>query len=262
LGLVFLLMVVSLFAVTGPGASSTSLAPPHASSVAPAVAPAAATHGDLIVGPSNSPYVIAPGSSTEQTYYQAGNVTVQPGGRLVILQTRFEFVQSIGATGTIGNRLSHIYTFEDEGSVWLESSTLTSDLNLLNDYAKVTVNVTAPGQLYVNSSYLEFAGSLSVSGAGAGAWVNSSVIAANPDNAALTNGTAQTNDSLYAPVLSVTGGGRMTLDHTGPSPAASNRTRSRTRAPPRSPRRAATRSARSRPPPTPRRSSRTHSTTR
>ncbi|MCI4326908.1 MAG: zinc ribbon domain-containing protein [Thermoplasmata archaeon] len=214
MGLVFLLMVVSLFAVTGSGASSTPLAVPHASPVTPAAAPAATTHGDLIVGPSNSPYVIAPGSSTEQTYYQAGNVTVQPGGKLIILQTRFEFVQYIGATGTIGNKLSHIYTFDDQGSVWIQSSTLTSDLNLLNPYAKVTVNVTEPGQLYVNSSYLEFAGSLSVYGAGAGAWVNGSVIAPNPDNTALTNGTAQTNDSLYAPVLSVTGGGRMTLAHT------------------------------------------------
>jgi RNA polymerase subunit RPABC4/transcription elongation factor Spt4 len=186
---------------------------PVRSAVAAAPHPAL-THGDLVVGPSNSPYLISPGSSSRQTYYQGGNVTVLPGGKLLIVQTTFEFVQYIGATGTTASRLSHIYTFNDQGTVWLESSTLTADLAVLNAFPKVTVNVSAPGQLYANASNLEFAGSFSVYGLGAAAWLNSSIIAPNSGNANLPNGTAATNDSAYSPSISVTGGGRLTLGAT------------------------------------------------
>jgi RNA polymerase subunit RPABC4/transcription elongation factor Spt4 len=174
------------------------------------------THGDLTVGPSNSPYIIAPGSNSQQVYYQGGNVTVLPGGQLYIEQTVFEFVQYIGSTGSVSSRLSHIYTFDDQGSVWLESSALTADLGVLNAFPKVTVNVSAPGQLYVNSSSLRFAGTLSVYGAGADAWLNSSVLEPNTENALLPNTSVAanevaTNDSLYSPTLSVLGGGQLTL---------------------------------------------------
>jgi RNA polymerase subunit RPABC4/transcription elongation factor Spt4 len=207
-------MVASLFAVTGPGAGATGTPYPHLARVASAAEPALATHGDLVVGPTNSPYVIAPGSSSQQTYYQAGNVTVQPGGRLVILQTTFEFVQYIGSTGSVADRLSHIYSFNDQGSVWLESSALTADLGVLNAYPKVTVNVSGAGQMYVNSSSLEFAGSVSVSGTNAALWVNSSSVLPNPENVLLPNGTAATNDSVYSPTLSVTAGAHLTLGGT------------------------------------------------
>ncbi|MFI5415066.1 MAG: hypothetical protein ACHQ16_05310, partial [Candidatus Lutacidiplasmatales archaeon] len=176
--------------------------------------PAAITHGDLVVGPSNSPYTISPGSASYQIYYQGGNVTVLPGGRLYVLDTDFQFVQYIGTTGNIASRLSHIYTFNVGGSVWFQTSTLTTDLAVLNAYPKVTVNVTAPGQLYVNASNLQFAGSVSVSGLGAGLWVNGSQILPNGNNVALPNGTAATNDSLYSPSLSVTGGAHLTIGGT------------------------------------------------
>lgn len=198
---------------TSPSAAR-ALGFPARSEVASAAHPAAITHGDLVVGPSNSPYTISPGSSSTQTYYQGGNVTVLPGGRLYVIDTDFAFVQYIGATGTIASRLSHIYSFNVGGSVWFESSTLTDNLGVLNAYPKVTLNVTAPGQLYVNASNLGFAGSISVSGIGAGLWVNGSSILPNADNAELPNGTTATNDSLYSPTISVTGGAHLTLGKT------------------------------------------------
>jgi RNA polymerase subunit RPABC4/transcription elongation factor Spt4 len=211
--------VASLLAVPASPAGPAAAFPVRAtasSSAQAAVQPAVVTHGDLIVGPSNSPYVIEPGSVAHQTYYQAGNVTVLPGGQLYIEHTTLEFVQYIGTTGTIASRLSHIYTFNDQGNVWLESSTITSDLSVLNAYAKVSVNVTTPGQLYANSSNLDFAGSVSVYGLGAALWLNASSVGPNPDNSQLPNATlpantATTNDSLYGPDLSVTGGARMTF---------------------------------------------------
>ncbi|MCI4325408.1 MAG: zinc ribbon domain-containing protein [Thermoplasmata archaeon] len=219
LGFLLLLLVASLLAVPASPAGASAAFPVRSSAPSlahAAVQPAAVTHGDLVVGPSNSPYVIAPGSSSHQTYYQGGNVTVLPGGQLYIKQTTFEFVQYIGTTGTIGNRLGHLYTFNDQGSVWVQSSTITADLAVLNAYAKVSINVTAPGQMYVNSSGLQFAGAVSVYGLGAALWVNSSTLGRNPDNLELPNATnpantATTNDSLYGPTLAVTGGGRLTL---------------------------------------------------
>ncbi|HKV90046.1 MAG TPA: hypothetical protein VJQ43_02485, partial [Thermoplasmata archaeon] len=216
LGLLLLVLAASLFAVPGhagpggvlPDPARVAVATPHPSVIT--------SHGDLVVGPGNSPYVISPGSAAMQTYYQGGNVTVQPGGKLLILQTDFEFVQYIGATGSLASRLGHIFTFNDQGTVWLQSSVLTADLGVLNAYPKVTLNVTAPGQMYVNSSSLAFAGSIGVYGAGAGLWVNGSVISPNPLNALLPNvsqpaNTPITNDSLYSPMISVTGGGQLTL---------------------------------------------------
>jgi RNA polymerase subunit RPABC4/transcription elongation factor Spt4 len=211
-------LVASLFAVPAHGAGASAVPYPHASAAVPA-APrgAAVTHGDLVVGPANSPFVISPGSANHQTYYQGGNVTVLPGGKLVILQTTFAFVQYIGSTGSVASRLGHIYTFNDQGTVWLESSVLTDELGVLNAYPKVTLNVSAPGQMYVNASNLAFAGWVNVYGAGAGLWVNSSTIGPNPQNALLPNtsvpqNSVTTNDSLYAPALSVLAGAQLTLD--------------------------------------------------
>ncbi len=204
-------MIASLFAVATPSASAPNAAFPHRATIVAAAHPAVVTHGDLVVGPANSPYVISPGSSTQQTYYQGGNVTVQAGGRLIIEQTKFVFVQYLGSTGSVAGRLSHIYSFTDQGTVWLESSVLTADLGLVNAYPKVTVNVSTPGQLYANSSSLAFAGSVTAYGIGAGIWLNSTTITPNPSNSELPNGTAATNDSVYSPALSVLGGARMTL---------------------------------------------------
>ncbi|MCI4370545.1 MAG: hypothetical protein L3J81_04360, partial [Thermoplasmata archaeon] len=93
LGFLLLLLIASLFAVTAPGGGAGAPPYPHRVALSVATAPAVTTHGDLIVGPSNSPYLIAPGSSMTQTYEQAGNVTVLPGGQLTILNTEFVFDQ-------------------------------------------------------------------------------------------------------------------------------------------------------------------------
>jgi RNA polymerase subunit RPABC4/transcription elongation factor Spt4 len=186
---------------TGLGGTPTAHAQPMAS------APAAVTHGDLVVGPANSPYVIQT-FPAGATYYEEGNVTVLAGGTLIVRNTTFDMLQFVGTTGNVANRLSHLYTISVLGVAVFDNSTLTSDVSLLNAYVKVPVSVSGGGMLIVrDGSHFAFPGWVTVSGAGSSLYVNNSFVMGNPLASNLPDSSAVLNDTLYAPTLNVSAGG-------------------------------------------------------
>ncbi|HKS59365.1 MAG TPA: hypothetical protein VJS68_01140, partial [Thermoplasmata archaeon] len=175
---------------------------PHAM----AAAPAAVTHGDLVVGPTNSPYVIQ-AIPSGGTYFEEGNVTVLAGGTLLVENTTFDMLQFVGNSGTVANRLSHLYAISIQGVAIFSHSTITSDTTILNAYVKVPVTVSGAGSLIVrDGSQVAFPGWVTVVGAGASLYVNDSFVMGNPAAAGLPDGPTIGNDTLYAPNLNITGG--------------------------------------------------------
>ncbi|HZY71139.1 MAG TPA: zinc ribbon domain-containing protein [Thermoplasmata archaeon] len=218
--LVFVALLGTLVAV-GLGLQASAAGFAHGAPAAPtptagpqlAVHPAA-THGDLIVGPSNSPFVISPSTIQGNVYSQGGNVSVLPGGTLIVRNVTFSFVQFVGTSGTIGSRLSHVYWFWDRGTVSFTGSLLTTNLAVLNAFPKVNLNVTNGGKLSLTNSVFGFAGSVSVSGGGSTLRMNGSAFTQNPQLVGLPYIENQTilHDSIYAPALSVTGGAHAILE--------------------------------------------------
>ena len=189
-----------------------------ATHAAPAAAPAprgasavplapAVTNGDLNVT-GTAPYIIGP-SQGHGTYYQGGNITVQPGATLIVRNTTLSFVQYIGSQGSIPERLSHIYRFVDLGTVEFYNSTLTTFTQVLNLSAKLFVSVTGTWTAW-NSSF-EFPGWFNVAGAGAVATFNDSAIEANPAIPLLPEPATLVGDTEYAPVLNVSAEGELNL---------------------------------------------------
>jgi RNA polymerase subunit RPABC4/transcription elongation factor Spt4 len=177
--------------------------------------PAQATFGDLNV---NGTTVIAPPSG-HMTYYQAGNITVFPSGHLLIRNTTLTFVQFVGDSGTVADRLQHLYTFTDLGNVTLLNSTITTDLYLLNPFPILNLRIDN-GSFRMTNSSLEFPGNVNVTGPNATFWAFQSKLLPNPNVKFLapTNATAGTNATLalynasrFSPSLWVEDGARMTL---------------------------------------------------
>ena len=165
------------------------------------------THGDLVVGPGQT-FVIQPTPGTH-TYYQGGNITVENGGTLIVRNVTLSFVQFVSDTGTPMQRLSHIFRFIDNGTVNVYNSTITTDVSILNAYAKLNVTVTADMTAW-NSTFA-FPGWLTVEGASAALTLNSSAVTSNPTVGTLSGfePNAIFGDTLYAATVSVLAGAQL-----------------------------------------------------
>ncbi|MCI4365329.1 MAG: hypothetical protein L3K10_04620 [Thermoplasmata archaeon] len=196
-----------LTALAVPGLHSTG---PATASTVPADQPAAVTHGDLVVGPGQI-FTIQP-TLGGRTYYQGGNVTVEVGGTLVVENVTLSFVQFVADVGSAQSRLSHVVHFLDQGTVQVYNSTITTDINILNAYAKL--NVTVTGTFTAWNSQFEFPGWVSVHGVGAALTLNNSVVSNNPGIAGLTEPSVIRGDSSYAASFNASGGGQINLFET------------------------------------------------
>ncbi|NNN17778.1 MAG: hypothetical protein HKL79_05410, partial [Thermoplasmata archaeon] len=166
---------------------------------------------DLIVRPGTVPCVIQ-SSGRGSTYPQSGNVTVLPGGVLIIRNITFSIQQYVSDTGTPMQRLSHIYSFRDEGSVQFWNATLTTAATGPNPYLKLNLNIT--GQMTVWNSSFEFPGWIDVYGPSASLTLNESTIEANPaaKTAAYQSlGPTIVADTSYAASLSAYEGAQIVM---------------------------------------------------
>lgn len=177
---------------------------------APAVAgvdnPATPTFGPVVVPSGTTIWWNGTGESDVQL--QEGNVTVEPGGTLIVQNLTVSMVQFVTGSGTLAERLSNIFRFLDEGTVTLRNAILTTDPNVTNAYLKL--NLTVTGNLSLWKSSLEFPGSLTVA-SGANVVLNSSEVTANP--AVNDSDLDQTiiGDTSFAPSVLVAAGGTLTL---------------------------------------------------
>jgi RNA polymerase subunit RPABC4/transcription elongation factor Spt4 len=215
-----LLLALTLLASVGTGLSVAAAAHPASAApnglVAPLATPArapgpAATHGDLVVGPANSPFVISPATSGGSVYAEEGNITVQAGGTLVVRDETIDFVQFVANTGTLSQRLSHLYTFKVQGTALFENATVTTDASVLNAYTKLTFNISSGADVTLANSAFAFPGWLEVYGTGTQVHVNASQILGNPGVPHAIENLSLIGDNLWAPTLSVGGGARLTL---------------------------------------------------
>jgi len=109
-------------------------------------------------------------------------------------------------------RLSHIYSFRDEGSVQFWNATLTTAATGPNPYLKLNLNVT--GQMTVWNSSFEFPGWIDVYGPNASLTLNESTIEANPaaKTAAYQSlGPTIVADTSYAASLSAYEGAQIVM---------------------------------------------------
>lgn len=213
LGLVLLALPLGLPAAgvpIGHGAAAPAVLPFRIPTLRAANAMPAAAEGDLVVTAANSPYILQGGASNGGVSLIEGNITVEAGGVLelrtiVLIQEEF-----VGDEGTTAQRLDHLYTISDEGTIEMNDSILASYVSALNPYPKIDLNISNGGSLTLNESSLEFAGWVSVYGAGSRLTLqNHSAIEANPLAAGLVTNTSISNDTRYAPVLSAGGGAQV-----------------------------------------------------
>ena len=196
-----MVMVVGGFSsLAGP---SRTAAPPASSHLTTALPPF--THGDLVVT-NGETFVIQP-TPGNHVYYQGGNITVDLGGTLIVRNVTLSFVQFVAVNGTAMERLSHIYHFVDKGTVNVYNSTLTTDVQVLNAYAKL--NVTVEGAMTVWNSTLAFPGWFNVEGSAGDVTLNDSRVTGNPAVETLSEPATILGDTEYAPSISVTGGGEL-----------------------------------------------------
>lgn len=210
IALVALLLASSLlaFSLTSPSPSASHSTTALGSTGTPASqTPAVVTHGDLVVT-SGETYVIQP-SFGNSTYYQGGNITVLAGGTLDINRTTLTFVQFVAPTGTAAARLSHVYHFLDQGTVNVRTSTITTDLLLVDAYPKLPITISGTMNLW--NSTLEFPGWVSVTGIDASLTLNGSTIEGNPAITGLHERVAIQGDTAFAPDLTVSGGASLNL---------------------------------------------------
>ncbi|MCI4373703.1 MAG: hypothetical protein L3K02_08720, partial [Thermoplasmata archaeon] len=208
LGLVMVLVVVGSSGLIGlavPSHLPTSTAP--SAPVVSSATPSAVTHGDLIV-PSGQTFVIQP-TLGGRTYFQGGNITVLPGGTLIVENVTLSFVQFVSDTGSAQSRLSHVMHFLDEGRVLLYNSTITTDINVLNAYPKL--NLTVTGTFTSWASTLAFPGWVTVNGAGAVLTLNGTMLTNNPGIPSLSEPSNILGDSEYAASVTALNGAEINL---------------------------------------------------
>ena len=206
--LVVLVVVLSGAAAWSLGGHPAA-APAAAARPSAPIGPALTTHGDLYVG-SGQTYTIHPSPGTHD-YYQAGNITVASGGTLIISNVTLTFLSYIGTTGTAQQRVEHVYTFSDAGTVQLYNSTITTDLNLIDAYAKLMLTVT--GTFSAWNSTFAFPGWVDVTGAGAVLTFNASTVRNNPEVANSTEPAVIQGDTEWAPQLNASGGAQVNFFH-------------------------------------------------
>ncbi|MCI4330654.1 MAG: hypothetical protein L3K19_02260 [Thermoplasmata archaeon] len=217
--LVGLLILGSLTIPThtaSPRGSSASLRSVHADAApAPAIrphfGPLAGTHGDLIVGPSNSPFYIKPTTAGSSVYVEQGNISVLAGGTLVISNETIVFSQFISNSGTVAQRLGHLYWCSVKGTLDVWNSTVTTDARILNAYPRLNFNVSSAGTATLVHSSFQFPGYVNVYGSGSSLLLNASNITRNfailnaPENLSLLH------DSISAPATTVSGGAHLSM---------------------------------------------------
>jgi RNA polymerase subunit RPABC4/transcription elongation factor Spt4 len=191
----------------GPLAVVTSA---HRDAVLPAH-PIPGLHGDLVVDAANSPFVISPATAGGFTFVQQGNITVQAGGQLIIEDVTLDFVQFVSNTGTLSQRVSHIYTFTDQGTTDLVNASIVTDTSVLNAYAKLTLNISAGGVFDATNSSLMFPGWIQVYGPGSTLSLNLSTIRGNPAIQTLIENESLEADTVYAASLSASDGAQVSL---------------------------------------------------
>ncbi|MGA8541990.1 MAG: zinc ribbon domain-containing protein [Thermoplasmata archaeon] len=198
----------ALFVFAAPSAAGPSGA---AGSTHPAVSPdLPTTHSDLVVAAGQTFTIQAGGSNVyAPPYYQGGNITVLAGGTLVVQNVDLTFVQFIGSNGTLGQRLSHIYTFTNYGTVDVTNSNITTDTAVLNAYVKL--NLVDYGSMNLVDSELQFPGWVQVSGTSAELTLNDSQITANPNVPSMIEPFSILGDTSFAASLSVTNGASLFL---------------------------------------------------
>ena len=200
-------VLLVLLVVLSTGLALVTAVPAGASGrLATAATPAApVTHGDLVVAAGET-YIIQP-TGGSSLYYQGGNITVDAGGTLIVRNVSLIFEEFVSDVGLPIQRLSHIYTFTDAGTTDIFNSTVTTDLNLLNAYAKLSVVVT--GAMTVWNSTFEFPGWVSVSGTAGDLTFNRSTVEANALIPYLNEPAIITADTEFAPSISVTAGAQL-----------------------------------------------------
>ena len=110
-------------------------------------------------------------------------------------------------TGTPIQRLSHIYRFVDNGTVRFFNSNLTTDVGIINAYAKL--NLTVTGSMSLWDSSFAFPGWINVEGAAGDLTLNASRISNNPNVAGLSESAAILGDTMWAASISVSGGAQL-----------------------------------------------------
>ncbi len=194
------LSLLTTFARPGEPAATSS------SPLTPGAGPA--THGDLVVA-SGQTFIIQPifGSNI---YYQGGNITVELGGTLIVRNVTLSFVQFVSDTGTPIQRLSHIFHFIDEGTVNLTNANLTTDVQVINAYAKL--NLTIQGGVFnAWQSTLDFPGWVNVEGPTGTLTLNASTVTGNAAVRTLSEPLPTLGDTSFAPSISVTGGAKFNV---------------------------------------------------
>jgi RNA polymerase subunit RPABC4/transcription elongation factor Spt4 len=167
-------------------------------------------HGDLIVT-SGQTVVLTPSTTGSAIYYEAGNFSVHAGGTLIIKNLTVDWVQFIGVSGNVLQRLSNVFWFSDAGTVVMSNSTVTTDPYVLNAFAKLNVSVTGKMSV-VSDSAFEFPGWVTVS-AGGSLYFNDSVSTSNPDVGTQSLSPTVLADEGFSPALQATTGGHIFIGH-------------------------------------------------
>ena len=163
-------------------------------------------HGDLTVLAGQT-IVLSPGTTGSTTYYEAGNISVHSGGTLIVQNLTIDWVQFIGVTGPVLQRLANVFWFSDAGTATLSHSTITTDPNILNAFAKLNVSVT--GKLVVaDRSAFEFPGWVTVSSGGS-LFLNGSTSTNNPQVGPQSLNPAVLADEEFSPALQARSGGQI-----------------------------------------------------
>jgi RNA polymerase subunit RPABC4/transcription elongation factor Spt4 len=166
-------------------------------------------HGDLIVLAGQT-VVLSPGTTGSTTYYEAGNISVHAGGTLIIQSLTIDWVQFIGISGNVEQRLSNVFWFSDAGRVTMSQSTITTDPFVLNAFVKLNVSVT--GTMAVGDSSFEFPGWVTVS-AGGSLFFNDSTSTSNSAVGVQSVSPTVLSDEEGSPALQAITGGQIFIGH-------------------------------------------------
>ncbi|MGC2035029.1 MAG: zinc ribbon domain-containing protein, partial [Thermoplasmata archaeon] len=173
------------------------------------------THGDLVVTAANSPYIITSldPDASENVYYEQGNITVETGGTLEVVNTTLSFVSFVSQTGNITDQYSHLYHFTDlGGTILFNKANLTTDVAVLGAYPKLNLSIENGSTVTVQQSTFEYPGWLYVDGTGTTVTFVNSTVTANPLAQAISGEVTIAADSSYSPTLWVGDGANFVFE--------------------------------------------------
>jgi hypothetical protein len=107
------------------------------------------------------------GSQTINGYihYQRGNVIIPAGATLTIMDGGLVFQQDLGDDGIFGTADDHIYSLSIAGTLIMQDSLLSTQLNEIYDYPKLMLTMSAGGSLQATDSTLQFPGTFTATSA-------------------------------------------------------------------------------------------------